>query len=204
MRADVAHALKVALFVVLLAGCTKRLKLSLVDDEADAADPNAKNAPATPATATATATATDTSGGPGALATNTATAPAGKAATPAPAPAQYPATCAGTCEKALKCKGAYNATEQASCVQSCEAGPQAHNTARFADLNRKDCASMLAALGMGGGSSSGGAKPAAPQGGCNDCATCVFDGTSCYSRVPPFLACDACCCRKGGPAPRWE
>jgi hypothetical protein len=196
---------------LLVGGCKKRLKL--VDAEGD---PSARGAgaaatagaaggaagatPLEPSDDTASASASATA------AAAASGAPAAKAQPAAATGAAYPATCAGTCEKTLRCMGSYNATEQASCVASCEAGNP--DPARFAKLNKLDCASLLASLkgGGGGGSSSGGGSSggAAQPCGPSQCSTCVFDGTSCYSRVPPFLACDACCCRKGGPAPRWE
>ncbi len=115
----------------------------------------------------------------------------------------YPPTCAGTCEKTLRCIGAFSAGEQATCVAQCQAGTP--DPARFARLNTMDCATLAAALkgerGSGSARGNGGDDEAC---GAQQCATCVFDGTSCYSRVPPFLACDACCCRAGGPAPRWD
>jgi hypothetical protein len=190
-----------ALLLALLPGCNKRLVL--VDRDHDEEPPSRAVATAQ-ASAPALAPAGDTTAAAsGSVARADAPAPS-KPAAAAPAGNAYAATCAGTCEKTLRCMGAYNATEQAACVTSCEAGTP--DPARFARVNKMDCATLLATLkggnkGGGGGASSGGA---AEPCGKNQCSTCVFDGTSCYSRVPPFLACDACCCRPGGPAPRWE
>jgi hypothetical protein len=209
MRTDVDDAMKktfVCFFLAALAvvvGCNKRLKL--VDDDTDAgAAPPA--APTTPAAAptngglTPTENADPGAGMAGIAGTGGTTPSAGT-----PAAAQYPPTCAGYCEHALRCVGSYNQTEMSTCIPQCAA--QNVPASKIAELNRKSCPELIAFIkgqgGKGGNSSSGGAKPAGNP-GCNNCATCVFDGTSCYSRVPPFLACDSCCCAKGGPAPRWE
>ena len=178
--------------------CNKRLALIDVEDTPDA---GTSATAAVPAASTAGLVVTVDAG----TAATAGTKPAAVTTTqPTSQPGgSFPPTCAGTCEKSLRCLGSFNATEQASCVAQCQAGKP--DPARFARLNKMDCATLLATLKGGGGSStsSGGAAPDEPCGK-DHCTTCVWDGTSCYSRVPPFLACDACCCRKGGPAPRWD
>jgi hypothetical protein len=194
MKRGIVGAL--VLFVVS-AGCNKRLVLVDADDTKDAA----AGTPVAAAAGTGEITIT-VDAGSAAVAVDAGAAtvkPTGVAAAPG---GTFPATCAGTCEKTLRCLGSFNASEQASCIAQCQAGSP--DPARFARLNKMDCATLTATLkGGSGGSSSGGGAPEGPCGK-QHCATCVFDGTSCYSRVPPFLACDACCCRPGGPAPRWE
>jgi hypothetical protein len=96
---------------------------------------------------------------------------------------------------------AYNAKEQSDCVTSCEGGKP--DPVRFSHLLQMDCKTLVANLKGPNGGGAGGNKQASPC-GADKCSTCVWDGSSCYSRVPPFLACDSCCCRPGGPAPRWD
>jgi len=184
VRAHYGSTLVLALIVVATGCSKKKLQLLLAnDDDLPSASPSVAAAPPSVAPPPTTATSVPTT-----TATATTTAAA----------AGYPATCAGVCEKTLRCMSAYSAQEQKSCVDSCQAGRP--DPAKFARMVKMDCKALLGAVN-GGGGGGGGASPSGP---CNDCNTCVWDGTSCYSRVPPFLACDACCCRKGGPAPRWD
>jgi len=198
-----------ALVIVLgAAACSKRLKLSLVDDEpfVDAGGAAAAPAPKKGGLGNG-GNAGGALGDPDDPSPSTPPPPAPTLANRGASPNTTGVIgCAAMCEKTLKCLNAFNDAEQSACIAKCGTP----NQARFAKLMAMDCKTLITTLqneNNGGSSSSssssssgGGAKPC----GANECSTCVWDGSSCYSRVPPHLACDACCCRKGGPAPRWD
>jgi hypothetical protein len=197
------------LMLLVLPSCTKRLKLVLMDDEADAGATTTltpANQPP-PTVPPPTGLGEDPGEGPDSPPTRGPSAAANPtAAKTAAAKTTYPATCAGVCEKTLRCMNAFSAVEQTNCIQSCKPNPT-----RFAQLNQMDCGTLITTLKNEGSasSSSGGGNARSSSGapsncGPDKCSTCVWDGSSCYSRVPPHLACDACCCRRGGPAPRWD
>ena len=94
----------------------------------------------------------------------------------------------------------FSREEQSACAEACEDGKA--TPLKLSHLNGMDCPTLLANLeGKDAGLV---ATPRADKCSTEQCSTCVWDGTSCYSRLSPFDDCDACCCRPGGPAPRWE
>ena len=193
-----------ALGLLVVTSCNKRLKLVDADE-----DPASKATAAPPPTAAAT---TDEEDDPPVHMPHVPTAtakPTAAPAKPAPVAAAYPPTCAGACEKTLKCMGAFNAAEQAACIADCS--KHTANPQKLAQLNAMDCVTLLSTLkgGGGGGASGGGAAPK-PATACNaDCYGCVWDGSQCYYLNGSMIGagtvtCAACCCAKGGPAKRWE
>ena len=209
-RAKVNRVSKAAIVAVVVlfaaTACNKRLRL--VDKDKDERGAS----PLPPSTATAPNAVPSDEDDPPVHMPHVPSATAKTA--PAPLPQKvYPATCAGTCEKTLRCMNAWSDTEQAACVAECS--QHATNSAKLAELNAKDCNSLLSTL-KGGGAANNNAKPstssggAAPQQACKaDCYGCVWDGTSCYYLNGSMIGsgtvyCAACCCAKGGPAKRWE
>ena len=109
--------------------------------------------------------------------------------------------CTNVCRKSLKCMGevAYKRQDLKTCVNECEDGKA--SPVRLSRLYTMDCETLVANLENADG---GVGDPAASPCSAQQCAACVWDGESCYSRISPFADCDACCCKKGGPAPRLE
>lgn len=193
------RAYYVAALVLSLTGCREIVRELLKDDHpSESTDPAATKPP--------TATPSSPEPRPDDPPPKPTAAPTAKATATAPAKkAPLPPTggnCTNVCEKSLKCMNAYSAEEQQACVTSCEGGKP--DPVRLSHLYAMDCTTLVANLKGGGGGAGANANKQASPCGADKCSTCVWDGSSCYSRVPPFLACDSCCCRPGGPAPRWD
>jgi hypothetical protein len=104
----------------------------------------------------------------------------------------------------LQCFGQDTASSRASCNNEC-AQRQA-TTEQLAQVQGATCeqiAQYFQGQQQQGPYNFGAAGGAGAGGGCTaDCTGCVWDGSSCYHGTG--LACDACCCAPGGPAPRWD
>lgn len=193
--------------VIALVGCNKRLRLVDKDEPSASATAPGFGSPAAPGENAsgghplAPAT-TEGNGAAPAVPGATTTAPtATTTTTAAAAKKKYPPTCAGACEYTLRCMGAFNAQEQASCVTECTRKGEDPN--KLSQVNATDCATLVAQLRGGGkpnppnnGGNNGGNTGACSR---NDCLGCYWEQDMCmyvhgYIATGIKQACKACCC----------